>query len=87
MCSENGNILSTVSLETFGVGLHANGYSKAHVVHANTECGDGIHQNDSVSNTGSKGSYISTSIGRSSTSSARIKAEAESAALVARAAV
>jgi len=55
-------------------------------VHESGRDGNGINQNDSVSNISSKWSHKSGSSGRSSTSSARIKAEAERAALVTRAA-
>lgn len=55
-------------------------------VHENGKSGDGVNQNNSVCNISSKRSHKSVSSGRSSTSSARIKAEAERAALVARAA-
>lgn len=92
-CSENGNFaLSTVSPEMFDAGLNVNAHVRPKenvgfkAVHENGNGGDGVNQNDSVSNISSKRSHKSVSSGRSSISSARIKAEAERAALVARAA-
>lgn len=89
MCSANGNAdLTTVLPEMCDVGLNANGHANVgfKTVHENGDCGDGVNQHDSVSNIGSKRSHKSVRSGRSSTSSARVKAEIERAALIARAA-
>ena len=79
--------LPTVLNADADAGVSVNVNDDVKTVHENVEGGTSINPNDSISNVGSKRSHRSGSSGKSSIYSARMLAQADRAALVARQAV